>query len=67
MEAMKARELQNAPSCTGSCMETIVVLEKEIKFYQVDLAKQYKINTNLSEALKAIRENTHKEVKKALS
>jgi uncharacterized membrane protein len=43
-------------------METIVAQEKEIKLLKVDLAKQYKLNAKLLEALKAIRENTQKEI-----
>jgi hypothetical protein len=50
-----------------NCMETIVSQEKEIKLFKVDLAKQYKLNTKLSDALKATRENTQREIEKAWS
>jgi hypothetical protein len=48
-------------------MEISVAQEKEVKLLKVDLAKQYKLNTNLSDALKNIRDNTQREIKKAWS
>jgi hypothetical protein len=45
-------------------METIAALEKEIKLYKVDLAKQYNINTKLSEAHKAIRRTVIKRLRR---
>jgi hypothetical protein len=48
-------------------MEISVAQEKEVKLLKVDLAKQYKLNTNLLDALKTIRDNTQREIKKAWS
>jgi uncharacterized protein YmfQ (DUF2313 family) len=66
-KAIKAQNMQNVTECTEDCMDTIAELEKDIKLLKVDLANQYKINTKLSDVLKAIRENTLKEIERAWS
>jgi hypothetical protein len=66
-EALSTWNMRDMQASTAMCMETIAMLEREIKLCRVELAKQYEINTKMTGALRSIRDNTEKEISKAWS
>ena len=66
-EAMNAKSMCDIEASMSICMETIAKLEKEIEHYKIETTKQYEVNRKLYWALQSIKDNTEKEILRALS
>ena len=66
-EAMNAKNMRDIQASMSTCMETIAKLEREIELYKIEVARQYEVNQKLYWALQSIKDNTEKEISRALS